>query len=42
MSKIIKLITIATVLSAIGISYTAYLLKDFPDTFDWENEDIDS
>jgi len=39
MSKYVKLLTIATILSAVGITYAAYTLKDFPDAFDWKDED---
>jgi hypothetical protein len=39
MNKIIKLLTLATVLSAVGITYAAYTLKDFPEAFDWEDEE---
>lgn len=39
MSKIAKLLTIATILGAVGITYAAYTIKDFPDAFDWEEDD---
>ena len=41
MNKIAKLFAIATILSAVGITYAIYTLKDFPDAFDWETEDLD-
>jgi hypothetical protein len=39
MNKSMKLLTLATILSAVGITYTAYTLKDFPEAFDWEDEE---
>lgn len=41
MNKYAKLLTIATILSAVGMTYTAYALKDFPDSFDWDDEQED-
>ena len=39
MSKYSKLLSIATILSAVGITYAAYTLKDFPEAFDWEDDE---
>ena len=39
MNKPVKLLVIATILSAVGIGYVAYTLKDFPEAFDWNDED---
>lgn len=39
MNRFIKFLTIATILSAVGITYVAYTLKDFPETFDWQDDD---
>ena len=39
MSKVAKLLAIATVLGAVGITYALYTFKDFPDAFDWDDED---
>jgi nitrogen fixation-related uncharacterized protein len=39
MNKYMRLITIATILGAVGITYAAWTMKDFPDVFDWEEDD---
>jgi hypothetical protein len=39
MNKPVKLLVIATILGAVGITYAAYTLKDFPEAFDWNDED---
>lgn len=39
MSKYIKLLTIATILGAVGFTYAAYTLKDLQEGFDWDDEE---
>jgi hypothetical protein len=41
MNKFAKFASIAVILSAVGISYIGYAVKDFPDAFDWEDEDAE-
>jgi cell division protein FtsL len=39
MKKIQKALAIATIVSAVGVSYALYTLRGLPDTFDWEDEE---
>lgn len=41
MNKIQKVLAIATIVSAVGISYAMYNLKGIPDAFDWDMEEDD-
>jgi len=41
MNRLAKFTTIAVILSAVGISYIGYAVKDFPEAFDWEDEEAE-
>jgi hypothetical protein len=39
MNKIKKIIFIVSLAAAAGITYTLLILKNIPESFDWDNED---
>jgi hypothetical protein len=39
MNKIKKIIFIVYLAAAAGITYTLLMLKNIPESFDWDNED---
>jgi hypothetical protein len=39
MNKIKKIIFIVSLAAAAGITYTLLMLKNIPESFDWDNED---
>ena len=39
MNKIKKIIFIASLAAAAGITYTLLMLKNIPESFDWDDED---
>jgi hypothetical protein len=39
MNKIKKIIFIVSLAAAAGITYTFLMLKNIPESFDWDNED---
>jgi len=39
MNKLKKALVIATIVGAVGVSYSLYTLRGLPETFDWEEDD---